>query len=601
MPLAQHRARCAIFAYGKPFVSAEDNEFRIEPGRIGDRGSGLQRRTEKLATQVQKASARSGYTRSRRSGKSPRGGSTTHGRGRRALAAMRSSSGQRRVTVLARIVRHKGAHFRSAPLSKHISYLERDGVTRDGRDASMFDAGSEQADPDAFAERCGDDRHHFRLIVSPEDATELNDLRGYTRSLMAKTAKDLDTDLDWVAVDHWNTDNPHIHILVRGVADDGNDLIIDRGYVSGGIRARAQEIATLELGPRSEREIQETLANEVGAERWTSLDRRLQSIADQMAGLIDLRPGGDREMQGLLLGRAATLEKLGIAQAVSSAVWTLEPEAEQTLRGLATRNDIIKTMHQSLARSGERLDMSALALHLDIPDNPVIGRLVDRGLHDELAGSAFAIVDGADGRTHYLLFDDLAMTSDASPGAIVELRGWEDASGSLRHSLAVRSDWALETQPTAEGATWLDRQLVARETVATGNGFGLQIRQAMEERAVHLESRGLAQRSGQRFIFAKNLLDQLKGQDIEQAASAIAARTGLAHRPSGAGDLVSGMYRERVTLASGRFAMLDDVSGFQLVPWRPALERHLGRQLTGTMSAAGSVDWTLGRQKGIGL
>jgi len=587
--------------YGTPFMSADDNEFRIEPGRIGDRSSGVERRTAKLATQVQKASVRSGYTRSRRSGQRSRGGSTANGRGRRALAAMRSASGQRRVTVLARIVRHKGAHFRSAPLSKHIGYLERDGVTRDGREASMFGASSDQADPNAFADRCGDDRHHFRLIVSPEDAAELEDLRDYTRSLMAGMARDLDTQLDWVSVDHWNTDNPHIHILVRGVADDGNDLVIDREYVAGGIRTRAQEIATLELGPRSEHEIQAALVNEVGAERWTSLDQQLRTIADQMAGIVDLRPGGNGEMQGLLLGRAATLEKLGIAQAVGTAVWALEPDAEQTLRGLATRNDIIKTMHQAAARSGERLDMSALALHRDVPDNPVVGRLVDRGLHNELAGNAYAIVDGADGRTHYLQFDDLAMTSDASTGAIVELRGWKDASGALRHSLAVRSDWSLEAQSSATGATWLDRQLVARETVATGNGFGLQIRQAMEERALHLESRGLARRAGQRFIFAKNLIDQLKNQDLEQAASAIAARTGLAHRPSGTGELLSGTYRERVTLASGRFAMLDDGTGFQLVPWRPALERQMGRQLTGTMSSAGSVDWTLGRQKGIGL
>jgi len=582
-------------------VSADDNEFRIEPGRIGDRGSGLQCRTVKLATQVQKASARSGYTRSRRSGQISRGSSTANGRGRRALAAMHSASRQRRVTVLARIVRHKGAHFRSAPLSKHISYLERDGVTRDGREASMFGAGDEQADPAAFAERCGDDRHHFRLIVSPEDAADLDDLRDYTRILMSRIANDLDTQLDWVAVDHWNTDNPHIHILVRGVADDGNDLIIDRAYVASGIRTRAQEIATLELGPRSEREIQAALANEVGAERWTSLDQKLRNIADQMAGIIDLRPGSDLEMHGLLLGRAATLEKLGIAQTVGTAIWALEPDAEQTLRGLATRNDIIKTMHQAAARGGERLDLSSLALHMDVPDNPVVGRLVDRGLHNELAGSFYAIVDGADGRTHYLQFDDLAMTGDASPGAIVELRGWEDAGGALRHSLAVRSDWPLEAQASATGATWLDRQLIARDSVATGNGFGLQIRQAMEERAVHLESRGLARRSGGRFVFAKNLIEQLKAQDLEQAASAITARTGLAHQPSGAGALVNGMYRERVTLASGRFAMLDDGTGFQLVPWRPALERQLGRQLTGTMSAAGSVDWALGRQKGIGL
>jgi type IV secretory pathway VirD2 relaxase len=71
--------------------------------------------------------------------------------------------------IKARIVRHHGARFRAAPLARHIAYLERDGVTRDGRDASLFDARSDQADGNAFATRCGDDRHHFRFIVSPED------------------------------------------------------------------------------------------------------------------------------------------------------------------------------------------------------------------------------------------------------------------------------------------------------------------------------------------------------------------------------------------------------------------------------------------------
>jgi len=136
---------------------------------------------------------------------------------------------------MARIARHKGAHYRAAPLAKHIKYLERDGVSRDGRDASMFDAQTDRADRDAFAGRCEDDRHHFRFIVSPEDAGDMEDLRSFTRELMADAAKDLGTELDWVAVDHWNTDNPHIHVLVRGVASDGTDLVIDRGYISEGL------------------------------------------------------------------------------------------------------------------------------------------------------------------------------------------------------------------------------------------------------------------------------------------------------------------------------------------------------------------------------
>src|SRR3546814_20848405 len=103
------------------------------------------------------------------------------------------------------------SHYRAAPLAKHIKYLERDGASRDGRDASMFDARTDRADRDAFAGRCEDDRHHFRFIVSPEDAGDMEDLRSFTRELMADAAKDLGTELDWVAVEHWNTDNPHIH------------------------------------------------------------------------------------------------------------------------------------------------------------------------------------------------------------------------------------------------------------------------------------------------------------------------------------------------------------------------------------------------------
>src|SRR6476659_5500137 len=96
-------------------------------------------------------------------------------------------------------------------VAKHLTYLKRDGVTRDGADARMFDAHSDQADERGFAERCGDDRHHFRFIVSPEDAQDLTDLRAFTRELMADAERDLGTTLDWIAVDHWNTDNPHVH------------------------------------------------------------------------------------------------------------------------------------------------------------------------------------------------------------------------------------------------------------------------------------------------------------------------------------------------------------------------------------------------------
>ena len=584
-------------------MSRDDNEFRVRPGRSRDSGAASGRRSQKLAAQVQRAANKAGHAGSRRAGLKRGSGSGKAARGRRTVAAMRRTPGQRRVTVMARIARHKGAHYRAAPLAKHIKYLERDGVSRDGRDASMFDARTDGADRDAFAGRCEADRHHFRFIVSPEDAGDMEDLRSFTRELMADAAKDLGTELDWVAVDHWNTDNPHIHVLVRGVASDGTDLVIDRGYISEGLRFRAEERVTLELGPRTELDISTALAREVDAERWTSLDRQLERLGQDTAGLVDLRPGGDAdpEMRRLLLGRAAKLEQLGLAAREGPAVWALEPGAENTLRDLSVRNDIIKTMHNAISRDGGRFDVSALALHQDVPSEPVIGRLVERGLHDELTGSAYAIVDGVDGRTHHLRFKDIEMTGDAKAGSIVELRSWEDAKGHDRLSLATRSDIPLEAQIKAPGATWLDRQLVARDPVATGNGFGREVRDALEARASHLETQGLARRQGQRVILAQDLVGTLKNQELTAATQAIAARTGLEHKPSGAGDYVSGIYRERVTLSTGRFAMIDEGLGFQLVPWRPALDQHLGQHITGTMTPGGTVDWSLGRGRGIGL
>ena len=112
---------------------------------------------------------------------------------------------------------------------------------------------------------------------------------------MKDAERDLGTGLDWVAVDHWNTDNPHVHVLVRGRADDGQDLVVSRDYISKGFRARAAERVTLEMGPRSEQEIRAGLENEVGAERWTSLDRSLRDISDEGGGVADLRPGGAGE------------------------------------------------------------------------------------------------------------------------------------------------------------------------------------------------------------------------------------------------------------------------------------------------------------------
>ena len=585
-------------------MTARDNDFRVRPGRIGHGNRGV-RRPKSFVGEVMRAAKKAGHT-GRTFG--PGGGinaRSTFGRGRRAALLLSARSPGRRVVVMARIVRHHGRRFRSAPLSKHVAYLKREGVTRDSQDARMFDARADDADSKVFAERCEGDRHHFRFTVAPEDAAEMADLREFTRELMAAAERDLDTKLDWIAVDHWNTDNPHIHVLIRGRAEDGKDLVISRAYISRGLRDRAAERVTLELGPRSAQQIRSALQREVEAERWTSLDRALRDLADEGGGIANLRPAGkgeDPELRRLLLGRAAKLERFGLAEQEAPGCWTLKPGIEETLRELGIRGDIVKTMHRAMSGSGREPDISGFALHGEIPAVPVLGCLVERGLYDELQGSVYAVIEGVDGRTHHVRFSDLEMTGDAKPGSIVETRTYNDEAGRPRLSLAIRSDLTIEAQVTANGATWLDRQLVAREPAnISGGGFGAEVREAMDRRFDHLFEEGLARRQGQRTAFARNLLETLQRRELDEAAAKLTEQTGLTHHPSAEGEHVSGIYRQRVTLASGRFAMIDDGLGFQLVPWRPVLEHQLGRQIGGVMMPDGRVDWSFGRTRGLGL
>jgi type IV secretory pathway VirD2 relaxase len=575
-------------------MTRRDDNLRIRPGRIRDKS---------FVGQVMRAAKKAGHV-GKRFGDSKTGTTRSQfGRGRRAALSLSLRSPARRVVVKARVVRHHGTRFRSAPLSRHLTYLKREGVTRDGEDARMFDAKSDGVDEREFAERCQDDRHHFRFIISPEDAAKMDDLRAFTRELMADAERDLGTRLDWVAVDHWNTDNPHIHILVRGRADNGKDLVISRDYISRGLRARASKRVTLELGPRSALEVRSALEKDVDAERWTDLDRALRNAADDGGGFADLRPGAtneDPELRRQMVGRAAKLEHFGLAEQVAPGCWTLKANLEPTLRELSIRGDIIKTMHRAMTSAGREPDVSGFALHSHSTAEPVLGRLVERGLQDELKGSAYAIIEGVDGRAHHLQFSNLEMTGDASPGAIVETRAYDDTKGRKQVALAVRSDLTIEAQVTARGATWIDRQLLAQEAVGSRD-FGQEVRAAMDRRANHLIAEGFAQRQGQRTVFARDLLSTLRRRELEEAVAKFSAATGLAHRPSSEGEHVGGIYRQRVTLSSGRFAMIDNGLGFQLVPWRPALEQHLGRQISGIMSSRGTVDWHFGRKRGLGI
>ncbi|HQS44899.1 MAG: type VI secretion protein [Rhizobiales bacterium 24-66-13] len=578
---------------------ARDDDFQARPGRI--RSSRAQR-AKPFVAQALAAAQRAGGGISRQG--MLRGGTrSTFGRGRVAsVQANRLLTGRSRlVTIKVRVVRHTA---RSAPLATHLGYLSREGVTRDGEKARLFGPDTEEVDPKEFAERCQDDRHHFRFIVSPEDAAELTDLKGYTRELSGQMEKDLGTKLDWAAVDHWNTQHPHVHLIVRGVTEDGQDLVISRDYIKEGMRARAQDLVTQELGPRNDLDIRRALERQVEQERWTHLDRQIARDADRH-GVIDLAPGGDRqpdEFHTLKVGRLRRLESLGLAHQLGPGQWAMDEAAETTLRELGERGDIIKRMHRALTERGIERGAASYVLAGESLDDPVIGRLVDRGLNDELKGTAYAVVDGVDGRTHHINLPDLEAAADGAMGSIVELRKFDDAQGRRRVALAVRSDLDIAAQVNAAGATWLDRQAIAREPAALGqSGFGAEVRDAMDRRAGELILRGLAERHPRGVTFARNLISTLRDREVATLGEKLAAETGRPFNPSASGEYVAGTYQQRMTLASGRFAMIDDGMGFQLVPWSPSLEKQLGRHVSGVARDDGGIDWSFGRKRGLGL
>jgi len=579
-------------------MSGED-DFRIRPGRI--RSSGNQRARPFIAQAL--AAAQKAGGRVSRSGKITSGNRSSFGRGVRASVQANRllTSRSRGAVIKTRVVRHSA---RSAPLAAHLGYLKREGVTRDGEKAHLFGPEADDVDAKDFVERCEGDRHHFRFIVSPEDAVEMSDLKTFTRDLMGQMEKDLGTKLDWVGVDHWNTEHPHIHVIVRGRADDGQDLVISRDYIKEGMRARAQDMITQELGPRTDQEIRRTLERQIDSERWTNLDRQLARDSYR-TGVVDLAPRADRqpdEFHALKVGRLRKLESLGLADQIGPGQWVLAENAEATLRELGERGDIIKRIHRGLTERGIERGASSYVLAGESLDDPVIGRLVDRGLDDELKGTAYAVIDGVDGRTHHIRLPDLDAAGDSAPGSIVELRKFDDAQGRRRLALAVRSDLSIERQISATGATWLDRQAIAREPAALGGGgFGAEVSGALDRRAEHLIEQGFAERQGRGVIFARNLIDTLRRRDVEALGEKLAAETGRTLGRSANGEYVAGTYRQRFALATGRYAMIDDGLGFQLVPWSPSLEKQLGRHVSGIARGDGGIDWSFGRKRGLGL
>jgi hypothetical protein len=227
---------------------------------------------------------------------------------------------------------------------------------------------------------------------------------------------DLGTRLDWVAVDHWNTDNPHPHIVLRGKDDTGKDLVIARDYIAEGMRNRASELATEWLGPRTELEIQQSLQREVQQERFTSLDRTL--LREHQTGVLSLKSLANHPRRQLLIGRLQQLQKLELAHEVRPGQWILRDDAEATLRTMGERGDIVRTMQRAMGS----LQRELAVFEPGKDGSVVVGRIMAKGLADELNDRGYLVVDGLDGKAHYLALPTRAELADYPIGGLVETR-----------------------------------------------------------------------------------------------------------------------------------------------------------------------------------
>jgi type IV secretory pathway VirD2 relaxase len=701
-------------------MARDEDDFRIRPGNIRDRSDartsarrigGMRRRPATFLGEVHQAIRRAGGNPNHpaRTGK---GSGRFNARGRGAATALtlkdrsawsRDGSGartrSRRVAVKARVVKlnpqrgaTRGRQFVSAKaVDAHLRYLERDGVTKDGENGQVYSAERDAEDGRAFLERGRDDRHQFRFIVSAEDGAALADPRETTRDLMKQMEADLGTKLDWIAVDHHNTGHPHTHIIVRGITDDGKILNVAGDYIAYGIRERASEIVTRELGRQAELEVTKQLEREVDADRFTRLDRML--IAEQQGKeFADLRPDQDmrdtfRQNRALMIERARKLERMGLATEIETGQWIVSPKAEPALRELGERGDIIKTMHRALEREGLAEDRhpARYILHRENATERIVGRVLDKGLGgDEMGERVRLVIDGVDGRVHHIEMDAaraedvgrgmIVAAGSAPPGPRAADRNIMDVAGpegvyrpsehleraraaidrlggdpeafvrshvrrleALRRAghaeridanhwrvpadlvergqaydlardranirIAVLSPTGLDQQIGHDGATWLDRELASPSRATLANtGFGREVTEAMEQRRQSLVNMGHAMRlEDGRIRVSKDSIANLERAEVNRVGRAMAVERGLKFTAAKAGEYVSGTLVGSTQLACGRFAMIDDGIGFQLVPWQPLLDQRIGQHITGLMRDVGGIEWGFGRKRGLGI
>ena len=280
----------------------------------------------------------------------------------------------------------------------HGSYIGRESKERDADGRALgFGSSGEHVPiaPTLAGWRKQQDETFFRVILSPERGDRM-DLEAHTREVMASGERDLGTKLEWVAVAHYNTDNPHVHVVIRGKRDDGSQLFIPREYVKEGLRKRAEEAATNQLGYRQESDILDVQRREVSQMRYTGLDRKLKSrgifeVDRWRIQAVEPRSSSplDRATELHLRLRLESLERMGLARR-SGSDWLIEGDFEKSLRTMQKTHDRLKiTAEHGVLASDRRLPFRVLR-SADITQ--LEGRVLVTG-QDETSGRNYVLLE----------------------------------------------------------------------------------------------------------------------------------------------------------------------------------------------------------------
>jgi type IV secretory pathway VirD2 relaxase len=492
----------------------------------------------------------------------------------RASGATAAFAQDRRQRVVVTVFYQGHGGSGAGKLIAHSKYLERDGAGPEGEPGQFYDHEQDRVEAGPrLAEWADKDKRHMRVMLAPESGARIEDLKDFTRATMAQMERDLGMPLEWVAVDHHNTDNPHVHVILRGRRRDGPDLIIPREYATSGLRYAAREVATQMLGVRGRDDERLALERETRAERSTRLDQLLAA---------ELKPGKVHRIQSIgrtleptlraaLRNRVRELVRMGLGREEKRDRFRLDQDWTVRLEEIGKGIDLRRRLGRELEPGQGRLKLY----------DPAMGRLAGPVLE---AGRR-----GEKGKGYVIVVDDMkrpvlanVRERDAAglhPGALVAVESRGHDGRGTRVKVDRLSETPLLTQIEAPAETELDREIVrqlAGEPPRLPNTT--EVRHAITERI------GWHQREGNggrdltgRFEFNQGALDRLRADEFSRAEGALTRSTGK--RTINIGDGLEREWRVRgfVQLHQGRFAMLERNDGVALLRVTQSLSLKQGK------------------------